>query len=247
MRWQLRKLKQLVGLTGWLVVLTFLGLALLSLKYPAIVDGILWRYEILEDNPTVGQRIFEKRSHIQNMWEDKNIGQGAVILLGDSHLRLLPKSKVPYIYNFAIGGQTIGRMTSRIQQFQSLQNAALIVVNGGENDLSEDRSVSEVLEKWQNFLTILRGHTASPILCVGLPQSELNRVHKEMIIPLNLGIARLCGSVGAEFLALNLSKGNFEKADLSADKMHLSISAMRILANEIDNFAIKARAKKANQ
>lgn len=239
----MNKLKIFLALMGWLTLTALVIVAALSLKHPQIVDGILWRYEILENNPTVSQRIFEKRSHIQSTWEDKTIAKGAVILLGDSHLRLLPKSNVPNLYNFAIGGQTIARMTPRIEQFASLRDAALVIVNGGENDLNEDRPTSEVLKRWEDFLKKLRSATTSPILCIGLPETKLDRLYKDTVGPVNTGITQLCGKYGAEFLPLNLNQGIFEKVDLSSDKMHLSISAMQVLAAEIDRRAIKARVK----
>ena len=240
---KLNKLKFFFGLTGWLLVIGGVGVAHRSLSHPEIVDGMLWRYEILENNPTVGQRIFEKRSQIQNVWEDKFIADGAIIFIGDSHLRLLPQSVIPNLYNFAIGGQTIGRMVPRLEQFRSLQNAALIVVNGGENDLSEDRSVTEVLERWRNFLQTLRKQTKSPVLCIGLPESKSERVHKEMIAPLNEGIAQLCAQFEAEFLPINVKQGKFDQVDLSDDKMHLSRAAMKIMLTEIENRAAKVIPK----
>ena len=210
------------------------GMAVLVFN-PWIVDGLLWRFERLESNPTVGQRIFENRSHLQALWDEQSVPENAILLFGDSHLRLLKKSKLPNLYNFAIGGQTVGRMADRVRQFKSARKASLIVVSGGENDLSEEASVEIIDQRWVKLIAALPPSVR--VLCVGLPEWSGPRIHGEFVGQVNRNIQKRCASISASTLIPFTGFSPIESLSDSPDGMHLSRQGMEVLLKEIEQLA----------
>ena len=145
---------------------------------------------------------------------------------------MLPRGSDTHIYNFAVGGQAIGRMVDRVKQFQSLRTAKLIVVNGGENDLTEGVAVEQIVNSWNQLLKSLPRDIK--VLCIGLPVTDGPRVRSESAKLLNLGIARTCASRNASYLEIKAGTGLFRNVDISADQMHLSVAGLKVLADTID-------------
>ena len=213
------------------VIATLAGFAALVFN-PWIVDGLLWRFERLEPNPTVGQRIFENRSHLQALWDDQSVPDNSILLFGDSHLRLLKKSKLPNLYNFAIGGQTVGRMADRIKQFKSARKASLIVLSGGENDLSEDASVELIDQRWASLIAALPPKVR--VLCVGLPEWNGPRIHGEFVEKVNQNIRKRCAEISASTLIPLTGVSPLESPSDSPDGMHLSRAGMEVFLKQIE-------------
>ncbi len=233
-------LKAVVFSLGWIISAIIFFAAYMSLDHHWITDGLLWRFEYWESNPTIGQRIFETRSHQQNLWDDKLVPNGSVLIFGDSHMRYLPKSKEANVYNFAVSGQTIERMIPRLKQFKSALSASLIIINGGENDLSEEQSITRVRKSWVDALAALP--SKREVLCVGLPETAGERVHRDKVAPLNELIRKSCTDAGAKFLEVRMDSDSFVEKDLSPDRMHLKAPAMEKLSEILDRYA-KAKIK----
>ena len=150
----LKTLKKLfVGPLGWILFFgTLLSLAMI-LRFPFLADGLHWRFEQFEPRPKLSQRIFERLSHKEAIWQDTFIPDNAVLIFGDSHLRLLPMVLLGDAYNFSVGGQSVGRLAVGFSEFKSVKSAALIVLNGGENDLSEGSSIEVISGRWADLVS----------------------------------------------------------------------------------------------
>lgn len=220
------------SLTAWLLLVCVCSAAGIAARNPWIVDGLLWRFERLESQPRLGQRIFENNVHFQSLWDDRLVPLGSTIIFGDSHLRMLPRGNNIHTYNFAIGGQAIRRMVGRVKQFKSLSNAKLIVVNGGENDLTERVAVDRIIDDWYELLNSLPKD--KKIMCVGLPVTDGPRINAEYVKQLNAGIARVCQSRNAIFFDVTVGVGLFQNVEISQDHMHLSVAGQKILMDAID-------------
>ena len=218
-------------LAGWIFFALTLVLGLIVLRTPWIADGLLWRFESIEPKPRVSQRMFERLMHRENIWQDSYVPKQSVILFGDSHLQLIPRSYLPSAYNFAVSGQSVGRMVDRVAEFTSLGTSTLIILNGGENDLSEGATPSQVGERWQRLLGKLR--PGLPITCVGLPETNATRIHSELVKPTNTLIEKHCISYGGKFLPLVMGAGAYKNEKLSDDKLHLSENGIKVLAEQI--------------
>lgn len=208
-----------------------LSLFLIFLNH-RILDGIIWRFETFESKPTLSQRIFERLTHRENIWQNEYVPSDSVLMFGDSHLQLIARSYLPHAYNFSVSGQGVGRMIERVPLFSAMSRASLIVINGGENDLSEGANAALVGLYWQKLFTKLPPKL--PILCVGLPVSIGNRLNENQVRAANIAIKNVCEKYGADFLDLDLTKGPLKGQQMSNDRMHLSASGTKALAVEID-------------
>lgn len=217
------------------VLVALIGLLILAplvvLFTPWITDGLLWRFERFAPRPALSQRILERQEHNNDLWQDRFIPAGSVLLFGDSHFQSLPRVGLAGMYNFAINGQSVGRMIDRVPQFSSVPVAALIFIVGGENDLAEGTSVKDVETHWVKLLSRLS--KKSNVVCVGLPETNGQRMHADAVPTLNQAIERICNASGAEYMSVRMGVGIFLNQELSEDHVHLSIPGMKIFSNEL--------------
>ena len=214
------------------IVTAIFAFAFALLLSHRILDGIVWRFEIFEKRPTLSQRIFERATHRENIWQNEYVPPGSALLFGDSHLQLIPRSYLPQAYNFSMSGQSVGRMIERVPLFLASSKASLIVINGGENDLSEGADAALVGSYWKQLFAKLPPNL--PILCVGLPISSGKRRNGNHVEQTNLAVKNICEKYGADFLDLNLLNGPLQGQTMSNDYMHLSVTGTRALAAEIE-------------
>jgi hypothetical protein len=229
------KLKTLFFSLGWLLFLGCIALAAAVLYSPRIADGLLWRLEKLERVPSISQRSFELRMERYFLWFEQYVEPNKVVFFGDSHLQLIPPASTDWAANFAVNGQTINRMIDRVPKFKLLTTAPTVFINGGENDLSAGASIEEISDSWNQLLARLP--TTKKLICIGLPESNGERLKAEQVKNLNQLIARNCKNAGAQFLALKMGEGAFVGHQLASDKVHLSRPALFQLAKVMQQMA----------
>jgi hypothetical protein len=115
-----------------------------------------------------------------------------------------------------------------LPKFKSLLTASVMFVNGGENDLLIGDSVESIAKNWQ---VLLNGFPkGKKLVCVGLPEPQANRVNSLAVKPLNELIADVCRKNQAQFLAIQIGRGEFIVERLATDNLHLSRPASIKLA-----------------
>ena len=232
--------KLLAGPIGWILFFgTFLCIALV-LRLPFLADGLHWRFEQFEPRPKLSQRILERLSHKEAIWQDAFIADNAILIFGDSHLRLLPMGLLGDAYNFSIGGQSVGRLAAGFSDFKSVNVAALIVLNGGENDLSEGSSIEAITASWVSLVSkIPKGKN---FLCIGMPETLSSRRDSQNVATLNIKIQGVCTAyTNGQYLPVKMGAGIFMGYEIAKDEVHISKEAMKVLANEIRVRAIAAK------
>jgi lysophospholipase L1-like esterase len=220
---------------GWAFLLVVIALVAAALGNSNIADSLLWRFESFEKYPGLTQRAFEQRIHKQNLYAEQHLKSGTPLFFGDSHLQLIPPEATLWAANFAIGGQTIKRVIESVPKFKSVATASVIFINGGENDLLTGDSVENIGEYWQALLSLLPKEKR--LVCVGLPEAELNRVNAYQVKLLNTRISEVCGKNGAQFLAIQIGLGEFKAEQMASDNLHLSRSASMKLARLMEEIA----------
>jgi hypothetical protein len=194
----------LLGVCGALVLSCLL--LLVFSQRPDWTDGLIWRYEILELEPNLSQRVFERRMLSHQLAQDSLVPASATLLFGDSHLQTLPPSALPNAHNFSIGGESAQRLVKRLPHFESLKQASAVVLSAGTNDLLEKRSVESVTMAWSNFLNHMPAEAL--VLCVGIPEPMPSALHAERIAQVNQAIQRLCLSRNHTFIAVQPQAGD---------------------------------------
>jgi lysophospholipase L1-like esterase len=206
-----------------------------ALKNANLADSLLWRFESFENQPSLTQRAFEQRIQKQNLYAEQYLKLGTPLLLGDSHLQLIPPEATIWAANFAIGGQTLKRVIDSLPKFKSLSTASVIFLNGGENDLLTGDSVENIGANWQ--LLLQRLPKGKKLVCVGLPEAESNRVNASAVKQLNAQIADVCRKNDAQFLAIQIGQGEFLTEQMARDHLHLSWQASIKLAKLMEQIA----------
>jgi hypothetical protein len=222
------KFKTLFFSLGWLLFLGCVALAAAALYSPRVTDGLLWRFERLEREPSITQRSFELRMERYFLWFENFVEPNKAVFFGDSHLQLIPPASTDWAANFAVNGQPISRMIDRVPKSKLLTTAPTIFINGGENDLSAGKTVEEISDYWAQLLSKLP--KKKKLVCVGLPETTSERLKADQVRRLNQLIAKACDKAGARFLALKMGEGAFIGHHLADDKVHLSRPAMFQLA-----------------
>jgi lysophospholipase L1-like esterase len=228
-------IKKFFDRLGWVLFLLVFAIIAGALSNSNLADGLLWRFESFEKQPSLTQRAFEQRIQKQNLYEEQYLKRGTPLLLGDSHLQFIPQDATLWAANFAIGGQTLKRVIDSLPKFKSISTASVIFVNGGENDLLFGDSVESIGNNWQVLLSSFPKGTR--LVCVGLPEAEVNRVNALAVRRLNRLIEEVCRKNQAQFLAIQIGLGEFKAEQLANDHLHLSRSASIKLAKLMEQIA----------
>jgi hypothetical protein len=227
--------KSVIFSLGWVLFFCTCALIATAAISPYVADSLLWRFEHLELSPSVTQRYFESRMRRQSLYAEQFLQPGTPLLLGDSHLQLIPSESTTWATNFAIGGQPIKRMIENVPKFKTLASARVLFINGGENDLLAGDSVEEVSRYWQVLLDQLP--RSKKFVCVGLPEADPPRRNAAQVKQLNIFIAEICRQRGGQFLAVQIGVGAFKAEQMDSDNLHLSRAAMYKLAGLLEQIA----------
>lgn len=195
-------------------------------------DALLWRIERWQSAPTVSQRIFERRSTAHQLNVDRLVPPGAILLFGDSHIQTLPTGGLTQAYNFAIGGETAQRLSQRLDRYTSLPRARAVVIGAGTNDLIEGRTPEEVRLSWGAILDRMPG--SAQVVCIGIPVAPGGSA--EVV---NASVAEICRQRGHAMVAVVPGQGDFARASLAADGVHLDATGSLLLLQAIEALLTK--------
>jgi lysophospholipase L1-like esterase len=218
-------------MTAALLVLGFM--AWMLVQRPQWIDALVWRFELLESSPRLSQRIFERQMLSHQLAQDRLVLPGATLLFGDSHLQALPPSAFSKGHNFSVGGESAARLSIRLPRFQSVQEAAAIVLAGGTNDLLEGRGVPDVLNAWERSLDAIPAKVR--VVCVGIPEPLSSNPRAPLVAEANIGVKALCSSRGHSFVDVQPRQaGAWSQVDFLPDGVHLDHDGQRLLAGKIN-------------
>lgn len=208
---------------------------------PHWIDALVWRFEFLESSPRLSQRIFERQMLSHQLAQDRLVPPGATLLFGDSHLQALPPAAFARGHNFSVGGESAARLSIRLPRFQSVQEAAALVLAGGTNDLLEGHGVPDVLNAWTRSLDAIPAKVR--VVCVGIPESLSSSPRALQVAATNQGVSALCSARGHAFVAVQPKRpGAWSQADLLPDGVHLDQAGQVLLVGQI-NEAIAGLAR----
>jgi lysophospholipase L1-like esterase len=99
---------------------------------PGFDAGIRWRLH-LEDR---GYGSFGARLHNDHLLHDLSVGDGRIVVIGDSHAAGLDEARLGALaVNYGIGGDTMLGVSKRMLDYQAVRSARAIVLIAGYNDL----------------------------------------------------------------------------------------------------------------
>lgn len=147
----------IVGLAAAAVASSTFAAALLFA--PGFDEAIRWRLH-LEDR---GYGSFGARLHNDLLLKDLSVGEGRIVLLGDSHAAALDQSRFGTLaVNYGIGGETMLGVAERLPRYKAAMAARAIVLIAGYNDLRY-RTPQDVLA---SFETVRAEAGATPLYVV---------------------------------------------------------------------------------
>lgn len=208
---------------------------LVAIKTPRVFDGLMWRIERFQGRDSYPQRTLENFLYRLNSWQDQSSPKGSFYLIGDSHLQLIPQHLSAWSLNFAINGQPMSRLITRVGQLPGLKSAGAVIVNGGENDLAYGISVDEIEGYWKQLFK--QNPDIKRFVCVGLPMTERQRRDLEKVKLLNTKIEQVCRENGAPFVQVQMGQGVFFGYSLAIDNVHLARETMAPFAALLERTA----------
>jgi lysophospholipase L1-like esterase len=109
---------------------------------------------------------FQKNTVAHHMRLDRNLTDGRLVFLGDSHILGLDTMQVaPDGVNFGIGGETTAGLLARVGRYKSVRQARGVVIGIGFNDFGRHESGQTV----DNVRRILARISVPVVLCGILP------------------------------------------------------------------------------
>lgn len=172
-----------------------------------------------------------KKMMVYHHWMDSVIPEGSVLFIGDSITQALPVSAVvPNGVNLGIGGDTTIGVLLRISKYKSLEQASVVVLLIGVNDLAW-RENTEILASMKEILQAIPDGP-SILLCSLLPVRESSKAigfeqATRRIQAINASLKEMAKKqTRIDFIDLNShlsdTSGQLDPAFDSGDGLHLS-------------------------
>lgn len=96
----------------------------------------------------------------QLLEQDQATGAGALVLLGDSHLELMDNDqRWPGSLNLGIRGDTTAAVLDRMDTYQSLATARLVIISLGANDIANGYRVNQTVANLRDIVSRLPEQT----------------------------------------------------------------------------------------
>ena len=126
---------------------------------------------------------------------DRAAPKGAIVFLGDSHLRRLNLADLPYpSVNLSASGETSARLLARLAHYRSLRDARAIVLGVGINDLMY-RDPKEFALNMEQAIHLLPANVPLVVKGVMLVDERAQRLlHNEDVVALNRTLEALCAA-----------------------------------------------------
>ncbi|WP_028671362.1 GDSL-type esterase/lipase family protein [Saccharospirillum impatiens] len=158
-----------------------------------------------------------KRQQIM-LEQDSATGAGAIVLLGDSHLELMDNDqRWPGSLNLGIRGDTSAAVLDRMDSYQSLATARVVIISLGANDIAQGYRINQTVANVRDIVSRLPAQT--PVL--------LTAIH---------AMDERVGLVGYN---RNIRRWNeaYMEAFAQSDRIHL-VASPHAPENDADNLAI---------
>ena len=92
--------------------------------------------------------------------QDSATDAGAIVLLGDSHLELMDnEQRFPGSLNLGIRGDTTAAVLDRMDSYQSLATASVVIISLGANDIAQSYRVNQSVDNLRDIVSRLPGQT----------------------------------------------------------------------------------------
>lgn len=92
--------------------------------------------------------------------QDTATAAGAIVLLGDSHLELMDnEQRFPGSLNLGIRGDTTAAVLDRMDSYQSLATASVVIISLGANDIAQGYRVNQSVANLRDIVSRLPGQT----------------------------------------------------------------------------------------
>ena len=126
---------------------------------------------------------------------DRAAPEGAIVFLGDSHLRRLNLADLPYPnVNLSASGETSARLLARLAHYRSLRDARAIVLGVGINDLMY-RDPKDFALNMEQAIHLLPENVPLVVKGVMLVDERAQRLlHNEDVVALNRTLEALCAA-----------------------------------------------------
>jgi lysophospholipase L1-like esterase len=152
---------------------------------------------------------------------DKNLPDGSVLFIGDSHIQGLAVSAIsPHSVNYGIGRDTTVGVINRLPYYGSLSSAKAVVLSIGFNDLRY-RENSEIADNIDRILQYF-SPTTTVVLCAIIPIDEVvlnDKSYNQRIINLN-DLIREKGREYSNVIFLNIRNSLISESNL-LPKFHI--------------------------
>lgn len=204
------------------------------LEFEGLQERLRWRLNALWAQPDPAQLRYEAMLTTLQLRGEAALPAGAVLLFGDSHLQSLPALPCRGVAwaNFAIAGEPAERLAPRLASYTSLQQAGLLILLSGSNDLAQGASPEQAAAHMAQVLSQLP--VASPVLLLALPPPAQATALAQRQAALNRRLAALCAQRAAcRFLPLGELadwQGLLQPAFADGDGVHLSAAGYRRLS-----------------
>lgn len=199
----------------------------------------------------LGFAVYDQNRFYQNMVTfhqrvSGNIPKDAVLFIGDSIIQGLAVNAVASnAVNLGIGGDTSAGVIQRIEHYRNLENASVIVIAIGVNDLAVNSSNQITVANIEIILQQLPSTTKvvlSAILPVDEGSSPLLKGYNQRIGEINNALDVLAKKHGAVFIDagdhMKDVNGNLKPRLHIGDGLHLSPSGYQLFINALQ-IAIK--------
>lgn len=90
-------------------------------------------------------------------WQDANVGDGAIVALGDSITRFGDWSQLGAVFNCGIGGEKIEGILNRVQTLTALHRALAVHLMIGVNNINNNEDMTTLQTRMGNLIDWLAG------------------------------------------------------------------------------------------
>lgn len=224
--------------TWWVLAALYLIaihiLVLVALFQPHLIDEQRWRSLQLQSEPNP----FVSEMHRVLRTLDRDAPVGRVILLGDSQFQRMDGSLLPFpMLNLAIGQDTIRNMHGRLEDYRSIDQARVLIIWGGVNDLLRGRDSDQIATDMKTLLA--KAEKVDRIILLSIPQLAEDfdgPITSQAIASLNKMLAQTC-SGNCTFLDLSRDlsdqKGHLRPDFDFGDGLHLNRAGHALVAERI--------------
>lgn len=139
---------------GWALVIAVVILGALA----AAVAAFLLQPDLPLRDPMFDDHAAQRQQQL--LEQDQATGPGALVLLGDSHLEFMENEQWwPGSLNLGIRGDTSAAVLDRMDRYQNMATARLVIISLGANDIAQGYRVSQTVANLRDIVSRLPEQT----------------------------------------------------------------------------------------